>query len=102
METKNLTKEYNRPVGWKPNIVRSIVTEPYCWPGGYAKVGVCTDGGLLCPDCIEAQYDSVYRSTFYDYRDGWGIEAVGAIGVNLDPDEDTMFCDHCNKDLCSL
>ena len=36
--------------------VRAMARERYAWPGGYALALVTTDGGILCPDCVRAEY----------------------------------------------
>ena len=99
-----LTADHHRPAGWTANICRDIVVEPYAWPGGYAKLAVMTDGGVLCPGCVAENYDSVYRSTMHNidvcHNDGWGIAGIALVEEICD--EETTFCDHCGRDVSEL
>jgi hypothetical protein len=74
------------------NALKDVIRQPYAWPGGYEKVLVTDDGGLLCHKCAKAEYSNILHSTRGDYRDGWQI--TGAFCM-ADFDGSTE-CSHCN------
>ena len=72
-----------------PNI---ILINPYTWPGGYELYLVTDDGGLLCGDCIKAEYANIYTSF---KGDGW--HPAGITGDH-EMDENSS-CDHCGREI---
>ena len=66
----------------------------YAWPGGYPLVYVMSDGGCLCPDCVNKEIDNVDDSTRRRMRDGWQME-----GVDVNYEDESLFCDHCGKQI---
>ena len=76
--------------------IKDMIRHPYAWPGGYHRLAVMLDGGVLCPDCLRTEYANVLHSTKYGYRDGW---AWGGEFINW---EDTdCYCDHCGNRIPS-
>ena len=61
----------------------------FAWPGGYQLYYLCTDGGALCPACVNDNIDLVATATPHD---GWGVNAVDANYEDLE-----LHCSHCNK-----
>ena len=105
-DTIRTTGHYTRP--GRPLDIRNnpadmaamVARDGYAWPGGYELVIVTDDGAVLCSDCVQANYDQVYREAISKERGcGWKPAAVGAIGSNIDEAE-YMACGHCGKVLC--
>ena len=98
-----LSKEWDRPASWRPNIVRDIVTNPFVWPGGYEKVAITEECACLCHNCVADNYESCYRETMGNWGNcGWKISAVDAVGCGIDyaesiDDNAALFCDHCGR-----
>ena len=67
-----------------------IIREPYAWPGGYEKIAITDDGGVLCHKCVKSELRQI--ATSYT-GDGWRIVRVD-IAENFD---DPIYCDHCGK-----
>ena len=66
------------------------------WPGGYPLYYVCSDGGALCPDCVNRELDKIDGSTRSKSRDGW---ALAGVGVHWEGEP--ISCDHCGQDIDS-
>lgn len=79
-------------------ILKSLIREPYAWPGGYERFAITTDGAILCPYCLKKEFHTVMHSTKYQYRDGWEVAGCGYIG---DYDDEMITCDHCNRNLAT-
>lgn len=73
--------------------VRQMARDRYAWPGGYALALVTTDGGMLCPDCVRAEYRQISNATRHGLRDGWGAAGIDC-AANWETSE---HCDHCGK-----
>lgn len=79
------------------NSIKSIIREPYAWPGGYAKLLVMHDGEFLCADCTKENYRLILRATKdRDRYSGWQ-----AIGTDIYWEGSPTYCAHCNKELLS-
>ena len=73
--------------------VKSLIRQPYAWPGMYPKYAVCTDGAALCCKCVASEYKLIAGSTIQgDKNGGWNVAAVDVNWENED-----LICDHCNK-----
>lgn len=82
----------------KINLIKSIIRQPYAWPGGYERLAITDDGGILCHKCLKDEYHNVLHSTKFDYRDGWHV--VGqATTAELDRPE---YCDHCGRNITGV
>lgn len=77
--------------------LKSVIREPYAWPGGYERAVFTTDGGVICHTCCKENYRLMLHSTRGDYRDGWQVAGTFASGVDCDAGDN--HCDHCNKDF---
>ncbi len=68
----------------------------FAWPGGYPMFYVFTDGGVICPACLNANIDQIDEANrggrCCNSHGGW---AVDACGVNWE--DECMYCDHCHK-----
>ena len=73
--------------------VNDAIREPYVWPGGYEKFGICIDGGTLCPECLKSELSDVAHDTLKGWETSWNIAGVGC-ACNYDG---PLNCDHCNK-----
>ncbi len=66
-----------------------IIREPYAWPGGYERIAITDDGGVLCHDCVKSELRQIARS----YKgDGWHVVAADIVE---NCDENPLYCDHC-------
>jgi hypothetical protein len=61
---------------------------PYSFPGGYPKFAVTSDGACLCPSCCKTERELIATTTG---DDGWNV-----IGIDLNFEDDHLFCDHCS------
>ena len=71
----------------------------YAFPGGYEIYGITGDGGILCVDCIRANYADIYRDTRENdkgngYNSGWEI-----VANTTEAEVENCHCSHCNKML---
>ena len=68
-----------------------IIREPYAWPGGYEKIAITDDGGVLCHACIKSELRQIATS----YKgDGWHVVACDIVeSYNGAP----LLCDNCGK-----
>ena len=66
----------------------------YAWPGGYPLYYVCSDGGCLCPKCVNAEIAEIDDSTRRRLRDGWQLEGVG-----VHWEGEPIVCDHCGAEI---
>ena len=68
-----------------------IIREPYAWPGGYERIAITDDGGVLCHKCVKSELHQIARS----YKgDGWHVVACDIVE---NYDEEQLYCDHCGK-----
>ena len=87
----------SRPEGM--NAARLVARERYVWPGGYALFLVTADGGVLCSDCVRAEYRNIYDSHKTQTNDGWQPTGIAA---SAEIDIETVYCDHCGRDLSTV
>jgi hypothetical protein len=73
--------------------LKDAIRTKYAWPGGYEIFGICDDGGILCCDCMRAEYKQIAWSRKHGVSDGWKVIGVDA-ACNYDSH---TACDHCNK-----
>ena len=74
--------------------VKDLIRNPYCFPGGYAKVLVMADGEYLCADCAKENFKLIVAATKYGARDGWQ-----ALGCDVNWEDPDCYCANCNKHL---
>ena len=68
-----------------------IIREPYAWPGGYEKIAITDDGGVLCHKCVKSELRQIATS----YKgDGWHVVACDIVE---NYDEGTLYCNHCER-----
>lgn len=77
------------------NIIKSIIRQPFCWPGGYERAAIANDGGCLCHKCLKQEYYTILHSTKYNYRDGWQV--IGQF--NASELDEPILCDHCSNKI---
>ena len=85
------TVDRAKPMG----AARIVRRERYAWPGGYPLVLVLTDGAVLCPTCVTAEWGSISWGTRHYLRNGW--EAAG-LDILEAPDAE-VICDHCGTTI---
>ncbi len=78
------------------NALKDVIRHPYAWPGGYERVLVTTDGGLICNKCAREEYYSMLHSTRGGYNDGWAVEGSAVV---YSDEEEFCNCDHCGKEV---
>ena len=68
-----------------------IIREPYAWPGGYERIAITDDGGVLCHKCVKSELRQIARS----YKgNGWHVVACDIVE---NYDEGTLYCNHCER-----
>jgi len=85
-------------IGTTRHLRSSLRYGPYAWPGGHARAYMCSDGEMLCPACVRAEYRQISNSVRHSINDGWQVIACVAID-DTDTDE---CCAHCGVGLASL
>ena len=68
-----------------------IIQQPYAWPGGYERIAITDDGGVLCHKCIKSELRQIARS---HKGDGWHVVACDIVE---NYDEEQLHCDHCGN-----
>lgn len=68
--------------------------EKYAWPGGYPIFYLCADGGILCPDCVDAERQLIEEADDYDKQ--WLV-----VAADVNWEDESLTCDHCNKRIPS-
>ena len=56
--------------------------EKYAWPGGYLVFYICANGGILCPDCVDAEKCDKQ----------WFV-----IAQEINYEDGNLYCDHCGN-----
>lgn len=79
--------------------VRRLVTGRY-GNGGYPAYAVCSDGSMLCAECVRQNYREISRSTRTKaYRDsGWRIVGIAPL---WETETHPELCGHCSSELDS-
>lgn len=73
--------------------LRSTLRVRYTFPGAYEIFYITSDGGLLCHDCVLANYRSVSDEVRSGHGSGWRV-----VGTVLDNEMDgPSECSHCNR-----
>ena len=68
-----------------------IIREPYAWPGGYERIAITDDGGVVCHKCVKSELRQIARS----YKgDGWHVVAADIVESY---NEGTLYCNHCER-----
>jgi len=65
----------------------------YAWPGGYPLSYITSDGGELCPECMNDSTNPIHFMDEDDSNDGWLVVDAYSGGET----DEEMSCDHCNK-----
>lgn len=72
--------------------------DAFAWPGGYPLFYIFTDGGVICPKCVNdniAEIDAAIRGEHrHNSHGGWAIDAA-----DVNYEDDDMHCDHCHKPI---
>jgi cell wall-associated NlpC family hydrolase len=73
--------------------VKSVIREPYAWPGGYPLYTVMSDGGCLCPACCKTAFRLIVSAELRrDNTGGWR-----AAGVEVNWEDAALSCDGCGN-----
>lgn len=73
---------------------KSLIREPYAWPGGYPRFLVMTDGAALCHKCAKSEFRLVCESALTGARDGWNPACA-----DVNWEDTSLYCDHCNEQI---
>lgn len=65
----------------------------YAFPGGYPIYYLCRDGGILCPDCVNANLELI-RVAKEENDPQWDV-----IALDVYYEGPVMFCDNCNAEI---
>ena len=78
---------------------RKQLETPYAWPGGYAIIGITSDGGMICIDCMVKEKENIEDSIKTETNDGWRIITFDN-SSNLDSLEGELtLCEHCSEPI---
>ena len=73
------------------SISLDIIRWPYAFPGGYEKIAITDDGGVLCRACVKSELRQIARS----YKgDGWRVVRADIVE---NCGEEPLYCDRCGK-----
>ena len=84
-------KQVTYDMGNPADIAKNLVRFPYTFPGGYLRVAITDDCGVLCPDCCRSEFRRIIDSI---PGDGWHLE-----GTYTNYEDENLYCDHCGKRL---
>lgn len=89
------------------NLLVSIIKQPYAWPGGYERLIVTEDGGLLCSECCRKEAKRIMSDVQDGYNTGWfpagsTYEAVSADYAREVNEDLVCHCAHCNREFGEL
>jgi hypothetical protein len=84
------------------DMARSIIKEPYAWPGGYERLLLTSDGGILCSECVRKEARQIYWDVANKCSTGWNpagttYEAVSAECARECSPDLVSYCDHCRR-----
>jgi len=65
----------------------------YTFPGGYPIYYLCKDGGILCPDCVNANLELI-KVAKEDNDPQWDV-----IALDVYYEGPMMHCDNCNAEI---
>ena len=72
----------------------------FAWPGGYPMYYVFTDGGCICPDCVNGNVEEIDAANRgerrYNSHGGWAVD-----GWDINYESPDLYCDHCNERIPS-
>ena len=74
------------------DLMQSLREGPFTSLGGYPKLWLTSDGGVLCYSCVRVEIWQAARDTRDNAHSGW---AVYDCGVNWE--DPALHCDHCAK-----
>lgn len=74
--------------------VKSLIREPYAWPGGYPRYLVMNDGESLSAEAARENFALICRATLQRCDDGWR-----AFSVDINWEDDTLVCAHTGKPI---
>ena len=60
----------------------------FAWPGGYPVFYVTHDSGVLCPKCVDENFDQCCAPEDH----GWFVT-----GHDTNWEDPHLYCDHCNS-----
>ena len=64
--------------------------DKYAWPGGYPVFYLCADGGILCPDCVDAEKELIDAADQSDEQ--WLV-----IAQEINYEDGSLYCDNCSN-----
>lgn len=77
------------------NVLKDIVRQPFAFPGGYEKVAIADDDGIICSICCKTEFRNILHSTKFGYYDGWHVMDV-FLSENVG---EPLYCSHCGRDI---
>jgi len=75
--------------------LKSVIREPYAWPGGYERFLIMDDGDAICHRCAKEGFKLMLQSTLFNYNDGWGVAGQDAECNSDGP----INCGHCSASI---
>lgn len=91
----------------KRDLLISIIKHPFCFPGGYDRAMILTDGALLCACCVKKEAKRIMSDIRDGYSTGWMPAATCYEGGSLEwcqenNQELISQCDQCGKEFGEL
>lgn len=75
-------------------LLKRVVRQPYAWPGGYALIGLMSDGESVCAKCLRSEFKTILQATKERDRGGWQL-----VDVFVHWEGDSLYCAHCNAEI---
>lgn len=75
--------------------LKATIRQQYAWPGGYELFGICSDGGILCCNCMRREYRLIAYARKHKIDDQWRVVAIDC-AANYDS---LVYCEQCNKTI---
>ena len=70
-----------------PDKLLALAKQKYAWPGGYPLLFLMKDGGVLCPDCVVREWETISQA---EDDPQWELE-----GYFIHYEGPPWPCDHC-------
>lgn len=70
--------------------------DSWTWPGGYPMYYCFTDGGQICPTCVNENIDEIDAAIrepgHFNSHGGWAIDSF-----DINYEDADLHCDHCHQ-----
>jgi hypothetical protein len=74
-------------------MVKSLIREPYAWPGGYPQYLITSDGGALSHQACKDNWREIVSSVLTRHTDsGWY-----PVCVDVNWEDNDLYCEHTGE-----